>query len=206
MTRLIALAAVALCGAASAQIPQPPSGAASGAGLVTRIGLNDLKALYDAAGVAYEVLTPEGGTPYIAASPEGYRMFATPIDCPTPGQPVDCTGVALESGIWNRTVSAQDLNAINSSYLLSKAFLTAEGQPGLIYTFSIEQGVGANYIRGTLKNFLIQMKYFGTFDWLPKSAEAAPAAAAPPVGTFGVTAAGEVASERPMDSGGPRHH
>lgn len=156
--------------------PPPPTTASSSAGIVTSISFDDLKALFDAAGVAYEIKTFDGGWPYLSASPEGFQLFASVTDCPDATTLVGCTAVALESGRWTRKTTLEELNAFNGNYVSAKAFLGQDGQPGIIYTFRIGEGVSPTFVRSELKTFVGVMKYFGGWEWLPKTAAAAPAA------------------------------
>lgn len=177
--------AIVLGGVALAQTP-PPSSHASDANPVIRMSINDLKAIYDGAGVAYEVKSFGDGAPYLAAAPEGFVMFATLMDCADPATASDCASISLESGSWTRQVTAADLNHFNATYIPGKAFLTQKGQPALIYSFRLEPGVSGGYVRASLRSFINVMKYFGSWEWLPASGGPAPP---PPEGAFGAGSA-----------------
>ncbi|MFT3808325.1 MAG: YbjN domain-containing protein [Micropepsaceae bacterium] len=151
----------------------PPEAAASSAGLVTKMSIGDLKAVYDGAGVAYEVRVLDDGREFLSAEPEGYRMYAILTTCPDPSKAVDCTVLLLESGTWDRKLTAEQLAYFNSSPFLGKAFFN-EGKPAISYAFVLEPGVSPEYVRTSLRHFLNLMKYFGGFEWLPADA-AAPA-------------------------------
>lgn len=159
--------AALLAGAVAAQSGPPASSHASSAATVSRMSFDDLKAIYEAAGVAYEVKAFDNGLPYLAAAPEGFLMFSMLTDCPDPAKAVNCAAVSLESGSWSRRVTAADLNYFNNTYIAGKAFLTSGGEPALIYSFRLEPGVSGNYVRASLKGFIGVMKFFGSWDWLP---------------------------------------
>lgn len=147
--------------------PPPPPPASSSAGLVASISFDELKAVFDAAGVPYELKASGSGYPYISAAPDGFRFFASVSDCPDPSKLVGCGAVSLESGIWDRKTTVEEANYFNSNYVTAKVFLSPEGSPGLIYTFRISAGVSASFVRSELKAFVGIMKYFGSMTWLP---------------------------------------
>lgn len=163
-------AALVLCGAAVAQVPPPPPPPApvttAGQGVITKMSFDDLRAVYDAAGVPYETLTTTDGAAYLAAAPEGFRMFALLAGCPDPAKSIDCEAIILESGAWDRDVTAADLAVFNGHKYLAKAFFN-QGKPAISYTYVLTPGVAPEYIRSSLRNFVIMMKGFGAFDWVP---------------------------------------
>lgn len=200
--RLIGLAAAAtLASAAIAQVPPPPpppppaSATPPVGGLVTKIGIDGLKKIFEEAGVAYTVESYEDGYPYLAASPEGYRMFVTLLDCAEKTKALDCSAIAMESGAWVRKLTLDQVNMYNRGYGIAKAALhnPADGQPVISATFGIYDGVSPTYIRGQLKLFLNNMKIFGSFKWLPD--EPADAAAGGTGGSFAMS------SEKPTLAG-----
>lgn len=162
-----------------------PAGATSTAGLVVKMSLDDLKAIYDGAGVAYEVRAFADGKQFLSAAPEGYRMYAVLTTCPDAAVAVDCSVLLLESGTWDTTLSHEQLSAFNALPLLGKAFLN-EGKPAISYAFVLEPGVSPDYVRTSLRHFLNLMKYFGGFEWVPSDQSAAPTPAPNPAGTFTV--------------------
>lgn len=175
-----------------------PAGSTSTAGLVTKMSLDDLKAIYDGAGVAYEVRAFDDGKQYLSAAPEGYRMYAVLTGCPDPAKAVDCAVLLLESGQWDTKLTTDQLEAFNSAPFLGKAFLN-EGYPAISYAFVLEPGVAPDYVRTSLRHFLNLMKYFGSFEWLPAEAAAAPTPAPNPAGTFAIPALSETdKSEAPQ--------
>ena len=181
--RIITLAAAA---ATLALLPslaqQQPVSSTSTAGLVTKMNIADLKAVYDSAGVAYDVLKFDDGKEYLSALPGGYRMYAILSACPEPAKTVDCEALILESGAWDRDLTGDQLAAFNARPYLGKAFFNG-GKPAISYTFILSPGVSPEYVRSSLRNFVELMKFFGGFEWLPSDqAVAAPTAA--PGGTF----------------------
>lgn len=173
------------------------------AGMVAKIGIDDLKAIYETAGVAYEVKTFDNGKPYLVAAPEGFAMYAVPIDCPDPAKAVDCGALSLESGPWERKLSAEQVIAFNSSVYPAKSFMTTDGLPAIAYSYRLSPGVSPQYIRASLRDFVDLMKYFGAFEWVPGT-QTAPAAT---VGSFGApVVSASATSELPLAGGEPVNH
>lgn len=167
----------AFCGIAAAQgldpaeaVPATPSPAPEAApaappvdataGLVTQASLDDIKALFNAAGVPYEVVKAGSGRPYIAGKPSGWVMFVTMIGCADDNALTGCTGIVMESGTF--TVKAPDgfINKFNEMVTLSHAVTVASGEPYTRQAVALLSGVAPGFLRDSMRQFTAEMAFF----------------------------------------------
>ena len=182
--------------ASSEPAPPPPPPAIdpapvvpdTSAGMVKSVNIASLKAVFDRANVPVEVKKEANGFQYLATTLYGNGVFIYPADCKDASSDGECSTVVVESGTWPQALPAEKLVEFSRDLRLSHPIAFQGSTPFLRYVFTVNEGIGPNYIHNALSIFSYDMQAFAKF---------ASAVKAPAQGFSALSASGDVFAARP---------
>jgi hypothetical protein len=149
-------------------VAPPPPAPITDPTLVKSVNLAFIKSIFDRAGIPATIeKTNDGSFNYVAATVGGNFMATAPLDCRNSDPNGECASVVILSGTMPVKLTPAQISEYTQNLQLATPLLVGQGEPMLRYAFLVNDGIGPNYVEGTLVAFKNEMDSFA--DWVGKT-------------------------------------
>lgn len=176
-TALLTGAAVAFCGLAAAQLvpggdpppevappppppvsptpPPPPAG-----GLVTKVSLADIKAIFTEAGVPFEIARTNSGREIVVGKPNGWVMSVLVMECSDEAAQTGCEALMMVSGTFVKPASLDLANEYNLKNVISHAVIVEGNKSFTKQVMTLNAGIAPGFLRDSFRIFVAEMAHY----------------------------------------------